>query len=348
MRLLYGESDEKFVSPKASELIDAVKEHTNIDEYNYKENPFVRVSKGSDIDKNSLPIVFKVSPDTLLNMAALVADRIPLPSVYDWSIEDVCRWIRKFGYRQYQNTFRVNLITGRKLLLVDATALTSMNIKNFEDIKRISYGIRQLFYFEMTKFMHSISLPPQYYNELYKLFRTKSGYTFDITKRSELWRRMQLIRKSKPYLSHWDTLERWLMRARETEPELFGGVPHYRLYRCNVALKPTAQMQAKQAVNACTCMPPCFCYHTERHFKPPTVFSLLKATRTPDQAYTCPKERCSNGVPPCTCHWKSSHYKFNQTLSCLRKELPHRYGNRKHTMALSFLDSNGISRPTLI
>ncbi|XP_069962483.1 uncharacterized protein [Bactrocera oleae] len=349
MRVLYGASDEKFVHSKEN-LIDRIPVHSKLENYEYGDIPFLRM-EGQTFNKDSLPIVFRVSPDTLLNLTSNLVDKLPLPSVYEWTTEDVCRWIRKYGYRHYQNTFRVNLITGRKLLLIDANALASMNIKNFNDIKHIAYGIRQLFHFEMTKFMRSISLPSQYYYELYKLFRKNTGHSYNITKRTELWRCMQLLRESKPYLSHWETLERWLAHTHESvRPEIIGGTPHYRLYECKAAKRTTKHFPPRKAAIICTCMPPCFCHHKKAHFQPPTVFTLLKSTRSPDVNYVCHNKYWSEHMPPCTCNWKSTNFKFEQILTCLRRELPLRYGPdyRRQTQIHSFMNESFLSRATLI
>lgn len=96
-----------------------------------------------------------------------------------------------------------------------------MNIKNFNDIKRLAKGIRQLYYFQMTNFMRSISLPPHYHHELYKLFQTKNGY--EDLKRSDLWYQIKLLREKSKYSCHWDILEQWLSREMG-DKELFGAM----------------------------------------------------------------------------------------------------------------------------
>lgn len=222
-----------------------------------------------------------------------------------------------------------------------------MNIKNFDDIRHIAYGIRQLFHFEMTKFMRSIALPPQHYYELYKLFRTKTGHSYDITTRTELWRRLQLLRERKPYLSHWETLEHWLAHTKKPETaEIIGGAPRYRLYQCKSAKKTTNQFVQKKSAIICTCMPPCFCHHNKAHFEAPTVFTFLKSTRSPDANYVCHKKYCGDHMPPCTCHWKSANFKFEQILTCLRRELPVRYGMDNRMQ--SFMNESMVSRTTII
>ncbi|XP_011184785.1 uncharacterized protein LOC105213567 [Zeugodacus cucurbitae] len=334
MREIFASADEKFVKEEHS--VQNLNQPLRI--YKFRQVHFLRIEKG--FDKNALPIVFKVSPDSLLNLCIKIVDALPLPFVYKWTTLDVCKWIRNYGYPQYMNTFHVNLITGQKLLLVDAKALSAMNIKNFADIKHIAYGIRTLFFYEMTKYIHSISLPPEYYYELYKLFETKSGRKYQDVRRSDLWRRMQLLREKSPNYSHWDLLERWLARQRENT-ELFGGVRRYRLYKCKP--EPPPQQLHVLPPNPCYCMPPCSCFWTERHLKAPAVFSLLAPARKPDQ--TVVKERCSDCPPPCACQWPSHFYKFDILLSCLKQNMPSKYGERearrRHTKTLfvpSFID----------
>lgn len=253
--------------------------------------------------------------------------QIWLPTVYGKPVLISSKFLLILIPIRLQNTFHINLITGQKLLLVDAQALSAMNIKNFADIKHIAYGIRGLFYYEMTKYIRSISLPPEFYYELYKLFETKSGRKYQDVRRSDLWRRMQLLRENSPNYSHWDLLERWLARKRE-HTELFGGVKRYRLYKC----KPKEPAKPDQILppNPCYCIPPCSCFWTEdRHLKAPTVFSLLVPDRKADP--TVLKERCRKCTPPCTCHWPSHFYKFDILLSCLRENMPNKYGEREET-----------------
>ncbi|XP_036324981.1 uncharacterized protein LOC118738163 [Rhagoletis pomonella] len=274
----------------------------------YKFNLHSSLLQKEDFDKNALPIVFKVTPDTLLNLCIKIVDGLPLPSVYKWTNMEVCKWIRKYGYPQYMNTFRVNLITGQKLLLLDAQSLSAMNIKNFSDMKHIAYGIRQLFFYEMTKYARSISLPPEYYYELYKLFMVKSGPKYEVVRRSDLWRRMQLLREKSAINSHWDLLERWLARMLG-QSELFGGVHRYRLYKCKP--QPPPQPHKMAFPTPCRCMPPCSCYWTERHLAAPAVFKILQTDRKPSK---CDLIECRRGL-----------YKFDMRLTCLKTNFPGKY-----------------------
>uniref|UniRef100_A0A1B0A234 Mitochondrial import receptor subunit TOM22 homolog n=1 Tax=Glossina pallidipes TaxID=7398 RepID=A0A1B0A234_GLOPL len=162
-------------------------------------------------------------------------DGIPMVSVYEWTIEDICRWLRNLGYRQYQNTFRDNLINGRTLLLLDASALSAINIKDFNHLRDIAGKIRGLFIYEMTKFGHRISLPPEYLLELYKLFRVRNGVKYDRVRAVDFWRHLQIVREKTPYHSHWELLERWLSKEKFAKfSERFENAPRRNLYECNI------------------------------------------------------------------------------------------------------------------
>ena len=221
----------------------------------------------------------------------------------------------------FQRTFQDNLIDGRSLLLLDAVALSAMNIKDFDHIREIAYSIRKLFFFELTKFSRSISLAPEYHYELYKLFRVKYGSKYESTRRSDLWRKLQLIREKTPYLSHWETLERWLdIESQPTCIERIGGINRYNLYKCK---KRPAISKSPKTIKPikCKCMPPCECYWDEGDLKKPTRFKCLK--NLPADEYRSPV--CA-GLPPCTCYWTSKKYITNTVLSCLQHAFPTKYG----------------------
>ncbi|GAB1610048.1 hypothetical protein Ahia01_001290700, partial [Argonauta hians] len=52
-------------------------------------------------------------------------------------------------------------ISGKKLIVVTASTLCRMGIRNFEDIKYIANEIRELIYLEYPEWNRSISLPPR-------------------------------------------------------------------------------------------------------------------------------------------------------------------------------------------
>ncbi|XP_011210398.2 uncharacterized protein LOC105231017 [Bactrocera dorsalis] len=309
-------SDEKFVrrKPKKKES------HSELQTYQFK--PYTVCMKPAEFRVHELPIEFKVTPDTLLNLASKVVDALPLPKIYDWTNADCCKWMREYGYPEYQNTLRVNLITGRKLLLLDAQALVAINIKIFSHIQHIAAGIRELFWFEMTKFLRSISLPPQYYYEMYKLFKVKTGYRYDNTRRTDLWRQLQMLRKNDQPATHWDLLERWL-QLKPATVELIGGVRRRNLYRCAVPCQETAD-SALSVINFCKCDSICTCEWAEISYKKPTVLTVLRAHRV--SAIDNRMSTCKTCLPPCTCHWPSRYFKSNDLLQCLKRNFPVKYG----------------------
>ena len=208
------------------------------------------------------------------------------------------------------------------MLLLDASNLCAINIKNFDHIQHIAYAIRMLFFFELTKFSRSISLAPHYHYELYKLFRVKNGFKYETTRKSDLWRHLQLIREKVPYLSHWELLERWLSMERYPKwPELFGEVPRHKLFKCKKPPTQSSDNIKPLKPIKCICMPPCECYWNEGDVQPPTRFKCLKNVAADFQF----KKSCI-GCPPCTCHWSSKKYMTNTVLSCLQQAFPTKYG----------------------
>ncbi|KAM7352191.1 uncharacterized protein ACRADG_004824 [Cochliomyia hominivorax] len=322
MRYLYGESDEKYIKSQTYIL----KDRSLLSTYKFRLNSVIQgKTDKKEFDKTDVPIVFKCTPDTLLNLCAKVVDELPLPRVYKWSIEDVCKWLRSCGFKQYQNTFRQNLITGHNLLLVDASALAAMNIKDFDHIKILTQGIRKLFYFEMTKFGRSLSFYPEFHNELYKLFRVKTGKKYENTRRLELWRKMQLLRRKEPNYSHWEILERWLAFEKDPEfQELFGAVRRSNLYSCKTK-SPAIRVESKRS-QRCVCVPPCECYWCDKDRRSPWRFRCLPHL-SPDAEFV---ENCQSCVPPCTCRWSSKKYLTRGVLTCVQQAFPQKYGGIRH------------------
>lgn len=99
-RYLYGRGDEKYVKleprkPKPSAL------HA----FKFRPVPDRDTTDIKAFNKTDVPVLFKCSPDTLINLCLQVLDALPLPQVYDWSIEDVCNWLSEIGFKQYQVNF---------------------------------------------------------------------------------------------------------------------------------------------------------------------------------------------------------------------------------------------------
>uniref|UniRef100_W8BBF8 Sterile alpha motif domain-containing protein 15 n=1 Tax=Ceratitis capitata TaxID=7213 RepID=W8BBF8_CERCA len=323
-RGIYSLADEKFLKPTRKPF------QNQLETFSYRTN--IHHANVQRIRRYDMPIEFKASPDTLLTLAARVVDRFPLPKVYEWTTFECCKWMREYGYPQYQNTLRVNLITGRRLLLLDAQSLSAINIKDFNHIKHIAHGIRQLFYFEMTKFARSIALPPQYHLELYKLFRVKTGPRYDATRPTDLWRQLQLLREVTKPARHWDLLEHWLM-LRPDSVEMIGGAPRRKLYRCKVAEQSNT---AEPPERVCECQHYCNCKFTPAYYKEPSVLSVLKPFRT-KKLHTRAVGCSMTCLPPCTCNWPSRYYQFNEVLNYLTQNLPVKYSfearRRAHTLS---------------
>lgn len=220
----------------------------------------------------------------------------------------------------------MNKIWGRKLLLVDAAALSAMNIKNFEHIKHITYGIRMLFHFELTKISRKVSLPDERPNELYLLWHTQTGINYDDVRRSDLYRRMQLIRERSPELEHWDLLTLWL--ARERQRKFTELQPSCRL----PATKPPAVKWAKTLdtvddAMCLYCMPPCECFWNANDVRLPWILSVLSRTmaKTPRCNWLSSENNCVQCIPPCECFWPSRYYLTNTVISCLQRGFPDKF-----------------------
>lgn len=217
----------------------------------------------------------------------------------------------------------MNLINGHTLLLLDASALSAMNIKDFNHIKHIAYGIRSLFYFEMTKFGRSITLAPDFHYELYKLFRVKTGLKYELTRRSDLWRRMQLIREKVPNYTHWELLERWLAMVKDPKyVERIGCIHRYNIYKCHTKPAQSSSGTDSESRMACLCMPPCECNWTEADLRPPWRLKCLQREGDPDPE---PIKPCNKCVPPCTCRWTSKQFMCKAMLKCLQNTYPTKY-----------------------
>lgn len=230
----------------------------------------------------------------------------------------------------FQNTFRVNMIWGRKLLMLDADALSAMNIKDFDHIKHITYGIRMLFHFELTKFSHSISLPDEKPNELYLLWHTQTGINYDEVRRSDLYRRMQLIRERSLNLDHWDLLYLWLRREKERKyTEIIGHTKRYNMYLCERKARVNENVPIKDALemHVCTiCVPPCECDWTQRDTMLPWRLSCLSPGLVNTRSkWSALESRCTTCIPPCECHWPSRYYLTGTVIKCLQVKFPEKF-----------------------
>ena len=59
------------------------------------------------------------------------------PSAYHWGPEQIDQWITGLGFPQYRETFKANFITGKKLVLLDASRLSQVNYPGSSLSKKI-------------------------------------------------------------------------------------------------------------------------------------------------------------------------------------------------------------------
>ncbi|XP_068141662.1 uncharacterized protein [Drosophila tropicalis] len=322
MPYLYGIADTKFLVKKLKKKISY-----DVTPIKFQRRDFLKNSPKFNLD--DVPIQFRCSPPSLLELCVNAVDKLPLSSVFEWDDMDIRRWIKSYGYPEYMNTFRENMIWGRKLLLLDAAALSAMNIKDFDHIRHIAYGIRMLFHFELTRWSHSISLPDEKPNELYLLFHTQTGINYDEVRRSDLYRRMKLLSKRSPNLDHWDLLDMWLRRERERKCTVkIGQVPRYSMFKCE---KPKVEQLGVEShmdenVMCRTCIPPCDCDWTERDNHLPWRLSCLApAVSMSRSKWLAMDTRCNYCIPPCECRWPSRYYLTGTVMKCLQVKFPEKF-----------------------
>lgn len=171
----------------------------------------------------------KKQPKTLLEIAVPLVDSLPKPEPLVWTIRDVSIWLRILALPQYIPTFKVNLITGRKLLLLNPKRLFQINIRNYEHQVRLLTEIQKLFKIEKETVFRNISLPQRQPETHYKLFNTNTGQRYERMSRTAFFREeMKILREPKPILNHFERLHQHLQRRPPpylvTEQELFGGV----------------------------------------------------------------------------------------------------------------------------
>lgn len=170
------------------------------------------------------------------------------------------------------------MINGRTLLLLDATALVRMNIKDFKHITVITKAIRDLYQIENILFNRSISLPPRYPDTHYQLYRIYNGPKYDLCTRTQLWKKMKMIKNAEPFEDHWSKLTKWFQHIHLEKNVLFGKVYRYNLFqfRNSPGFKPyrSDSYDEYEKYNCC-CIPPCECEWTEKHYTQPWVLNCL-------------------------------------------------------------------------
>ncbi|OWF56359.1 sterile alpha motif domain-containing protein 15-like [Mizuhopecten yessoensis] len=96
-----------------------------------------------------------------------------VPQCLYWTVDQVVDWIDNLGFPYYKACFATNMINGRKLVTIEAKALPSIGITDFEHIKIIAKSIRDMLNLEEPDWTRSISLPPR--NDIGMYVERKSG-----------------------------------------------------------------------------------------------------------------------------------------------------------------------------
>ncbi|KAK2141610.1 hypothetical protein LSH36_1069g00047 [Paralvinella palmiformis] len=102
-----------------------------------------------------------------------------VPQCLFWSIDDVANWIEAIGFPHYKECFAANSINGRNLILVDASTLPAIGVKDFQHILVITDEIRKLLGIEKLSWNRSISLAPRETLGLYLERKSKTGKESD-------------------------------------------------------------------------------------------------------------------------------------------------------------------------
>ncbi|XP_076463023.1 sterile alpha motif domain-containing protein 15-like [Babylonia areolata] len=104
-----------------------------------------------------------------------------VPSPMYWSVDQVAEWIEELGFPHYKSCFTTNMIDGRKLIRIEASAMPRIGITDFEHIKIITKSIRDLLTIEEPDWTRSISLPPRSDLGMYLEQKSARGKQIDTT-----------------------------------------------------------------------------------------------------------------------------------------------------------------------
>ncbi|KAF4788585.1 sterile alpha motif domain containing 15 [Turdus rufiventris] len=83
----------------------------------------------------------------------------PVCPFLTWSAEEVAEWVAQLGFPQYEECFRANGITGRRLIQANCSNLPAMGVTDFGHMQEISRHVRELLGIEEPLFSRSIALP---------------------------------------------------------------------------------------------------------------------------------------------------------------------------------------------
>ena len=63
-----------------------------------------------------------------------------MPAVWHWDEHEVGEWIEAIGFGEYRPHFEGCLVTGRKLVKLDASHLPQLGVSDFAHVKVIAKG----------------------------------------------------------------------------------------------------------------------------------------------------------------------------------------------------------------
>ncbi|KAM6273864.1 sterile alpha motif domain-containing protein 15 [Porphyrio hochstetteri] len=96
-----------------------------------------------------------------------------------WSAEEVAEWVAELGFPQYQECFKANGVTGRRLILANCSNLPAMGVTDFGHTQEISRRVRELLGIEEPLFNRSIALPYRDNMGLFLERKSRSGKQAD-------------------------------------------------------------------------------------------------------------------------------------------------------------------------
>jgi len=110
-----------------------------------------------------------------------------VPSALYWTTEHVADWVEELGFPQYRACILTNLVNGRKLCCLHASAFPHIGITDFEHIKIIAKNIRDLIYLEEPFWDRSISDPPKNNLGMYLELKSCTGKAIDTTTLKQMY-----------------------------------------------------------------------------------------------------------------------------------------------------------------
>lgn len=213
------------------------------------------------------------TPETLELLSNHTVDHLELPEAFTWTVDDVSFWIKSLSFPQYENTFRVNFIDGRRLLLVDAAALVKMNVRDFDHIKMITKSVRGLFEVNVEMFDRSISLLPGHPEILFKFHKVPTGESRNQCTQSTCFNQLNHTKEATVALNHFEKLHEWFKHIPNSQNIRVGGINRVNLYF--VEPNPHREME-KFEENCCGCeIPPCECNWSDKQKRKPWRLTFL-------------------------------------------------------------------------